>query len=114
MSQTSRIRLFTQLLVAFFFICNATAYHEWQSNAKDLLTKSMNWMDTLYDPPAGYMFNAVEGALTHETRSSSWYAAGLLARNDGDDKEQAAKIIRNIIGAQNHNASDQWYNLNRP
>lgn len=65
-------------------------------------------MDTLYDPSVGYMFNAVEGALIHETRSSSWYAAGLLARNEGDDKEQAARIIRNIISGQNHNVSAQW------
>ena len=86
----------------------ATGSSNWHANANDLLTKSMNWMDTFYDPSAGYMFNVVEGALTHETRSSSWYAAGLLARNEGNDRIQAARIIRNIIGGQNHNASAQW------
>ena len=98
----------TLLLLSLINLSNAAISLDWQANAKDLLTKSMSWMDTLYDSNAGYLFNAVEGALTHETRSSSWYAAGLLARNESDDKEQAVKIIRNIIGGQNHNASVQW------
>ena len=96
------------LLLSVLNVCNAAVCLDWKANANDLLAKSMNWMDTFYDPSAGYLFNAVEGALTHETRSSSWYAAGLLARNEGGDVEQAVKIIKNIIGAQNHNASVQW------
>ena len=97
------------LLYSLSTVSNAAASLDWQANSKDLLTKSMNWMDTLYDPSAGYCFDPVEGALTYETRSSSWYAAGLLARNEGDDREQAVKIIHNIIGAQNQNKSVQWY-----
>lgn len=101
-------KLVSFLVFFLFNICDASTSNSGQANANDLLKQSMNWMDTLYDPSAGYMFNAVEGALSHETRSSSWYAAGLLARNEGDDKEQAARIIRNIIGGQNHNVSAQW------
>lgn len=76
--------------------------------AKDLLTKSMDAMDRTYDPFAGYLFNT-DTALLHETRSSAWYAVGLLARNEKDDANQAAKIISNIIGGQYLNASEQWY-----
>ena len=101
--------IFPFLFLTSIVVCDALAFQDSQANAEDLLRKSMSWMDTLYDPSAGYMFNAVEGALSHETRSSSWYAAGLLARNVGDDAEQAARIIHNIIGGQNHNSSDQWY-----
>ncbi|KAF9266152.1 hypothetical protein L218DRAFT_956528 [Marasmius fiardii PR-910] len=80
------------------------------SNAQDLLSQSMSFMDAHYDPSAGYMFS-LDIALLHETRSSSWYAAGLLVRNsnDGDDREQAIKIINNIIAPQFSNASEQWY-----
>lgn len=95
-------------LFTLFNLSMAMVSYGWQANAKDLLTKSMDWMGTLYDPSAGYLYNSIEGALSHETRSSSWYAAGLLARNEGNDKEEAAKIIRNIVGGQNHNASAQW------
>lgn len=41
--------------------------------------------------------------------SSAWYAVGLLARNSGNDVEEAAQIIRNIISGQFRNASEQWY-----
>ncbi|KAF7187441.1 hypothetical protein HII31_11330 [Pseudocercospora fuligena] len=76
--------------------------------AADLLTQSMTFMDNIYDPQAGYLYN-IYYALQHETRSSSWYAAGLLARNENDDCEQAIKILNNIIGGQFLNASEQWY-----
>lgn len=76
--------------------------------AHDLLTQSMKFMDHLYDPEAGYMY-AFNSALLHETRSSSWYAAGLLARNENDDVKQAIKILQNIIAPQFISASEQWY-----
>ncbi|KAI5371167.1 hypothetical protein Slin14017_G020460 [Septoria linicola] len=68
----------------------------------------MAFMDQLYDPSAGYLYK-FDTALLHDTRSSSWYAAGLLARNQDDDVEQAIKVITNIIGPQFTNASEQWY-----
>ncbi|KAK4508146.1 hypothetical protein PRZ48_001884 [Zasmidium cellare] len=68
----------------------------------------MAFMDRNYDPVAGYQFN-LNTALLHETRSSAWYAVGLLARNEKDDAEHAAKILTNIIGGQYHNTSEQWY-----
>ena len=81
----------------------------YDSNAASLLSKSMSWMDTLYDPTHGYLFASTAGALQHETRSSSWYAVGLLARNADGDAAEAAKVIRNIISGQFQNASEQWY-----
>jgi hypothetical protein len=73
-----------------------------------LLQESMNWMDMYYDTEAGYLYNLDSKALLHDTRSSSWYAAGLLARNEGDDAEQAARIVENIIVGQHKNVSSQW------
>jgi len=62
-----------------------------------------------YDSEKGYLFSLDAAALTHETRSSVWYAAGLLARNEGDDVEQSVKIVMNVVGAQFQNESLQWY-----
>jgi hypothetical protein len=79
-----------------------------ESFSANLLQESMSWMDMYYDSERGYLFSLDAAALTHETRSSVWYAAGLLARNENDDAEQAAKIVRNVIGAQFKNESEQW------
>ncbi|KAK8008222.1 hypothetical protein PG991_010773 [Apiospora marii] len=79
-------------------------------NAQGLLNESMAWMDTFYDPDLGYLYDVEGGAaLRHETRSSAWYAVGLLARNEKDDAKEAEHIITNIIGAQFKNVSQQWY-----
>jgi hypothetical protein len=76
--------------------------------AANLLHESMNWMDMYYDNERGYLFSLDAAALTHETRASVWYAAGLLARNEADDIEQAMRIVSNVIGAQFTNETVQW------
>lgn len=79
-------------------------------NARELLSQSMSWLDTFYDPSSAYLYDlSATTALRHETRSSVWYALGLLARNTHDDAHQAQRILRNAIGAQFKNASEQWY-----
>jgi hypothetical protein len=83
--------------------CNDT-----ESYASNLLHESMDWMDMFYDQERAYLFDLGSRALVHETRSSAWYAAGLLARNEADDVEQAVRIVTNIIGGQFKNESLQW------
>ncbi|ORY61035.1 uncharacterized protein BCR38DRAFT_459944 [Pseudomassariella vexata] len=78
--------------------------------AQGLLNETMAWLDTWYDPSAGYLYDCAGSvALRHETRSSAWYALGLLARNNGSDAVEAERIVRNIIQAQFKNEQDQWY-----
>ncbi|KAF2144301.1 uncharacterized protein K452DRAFT_156624 [Aplosporella prunicola CBS 121167] len=80
-------------------------------HARDLFEQSMAWMDALYDPAAGYMFDfaqRVQTGLQHDTRASAWHAVGLLARNNGSDVEKAEKVIRNVVGAQFRDPRDQW------
>jgi len=75
-----------------------------------LFTESMNWMDGFYDTSAGYLFDESSAAtLRHETRSSAWYAIGLLARNEGSDVEDAMRITTNVINGQFKDPKDQWY-----
>lgn len=70
----------------------------------------MSWMDTYYDPTAGYLYEVGgTSALRHETRSSAWYAIGLLARNGPGDVVEAEKIITNVIEGQYKNPVQQWY-----
>ncbi|KAI5926416.1 hypothetical protein F4810DRAFT_725070 [Camillea tinctor] len=79
-------------------------------NARSLLLESMDWMDDYYDSKAGYLYDfSAATALRHETRSSVWYAFGLLARNQGGDAAEAEKIIRNVIHAQFKVPAEQWY-----
>lgn len=74
-----------------------------------LFSESMGYMDRIYDPTAGYVFDpSTATALRHDTRTSAWYAVGLLARNFYDDADQAMRIIRNIIDSQFKDPELQW------
>lgn len=83
--------------------------HALPYDAQQLLNESMSWMDTFYDPYAGYLYDlSATTALRHETRSSVWYALGLLARNEQDDAQHASQIITNVIEAQFKDPAEQW------
>lgn len=95
--------------VAFAANAGASYVSSMPVNAQSLFNESMTWLDTWYDPSAGYLYD--EGAATalhHETRSSVWYAVGLLARNEGDDVARAETIITNAIHGQYKNPQDYW------
>lgn len=78
-------------------------------NAQQLLDESMRWMDTFYDRSESYLYElSATAALRHETRSSVWYALGLLARNEKDDVDQAENIISNVVSGQFKDPSEQW------
>lgn len=97
-------------LLAIPAACHNTSYvSTLPKNAQSLFTESMSWLDGYYDPSAGYLFDESSAtALRHETRSSAWYAVGLLARNEGKDVEYALEIITNVISGQYKDPADQW------
>ncbi len=80
-------------------------------HAKQMFDESMDFLDTIYDRSASYLyyFYYPLAAGPHETRSSVWYATGLLQRNRGDDVEQAIKIVKNVIRDQEKNTTVQWF-----
>lgn len=55
------------------------------SHAQEMFNSSMSFLGKIYDPVAGYLyyFYYPLAAGKHETRSSVWYATGLLQRNEG-------------------------------
>ncbi|ETN39092.1 uncharacterized protein HMPREF1541_05314 [Cyphellophora europaea CBS 101466] len=96
--------------LAMAAVARASYVDSLPSNAQELFSESMSWMDTFYDTEAGYLYDlSAQTALDHETRSSAWYALGLLARNEDDNVQQAEKIVNNIISGQFRNESQQWY-----
>ncbi|KAI5268714.1 hypothetical protein E4T47_07647 [Aureobasidium subglaciale] len=79
-------------------------------NAQGVLNESMSWMDGYYDPAAGYLYSLdAAAALRHDTRSSAWYAIGLLARNQGNDAKNAETILMNIVDGQYKDPAEQWF-----
>lgn len=76
----------------------------------EMFDSSMSYLDQIYDPTAGYLWYTYYpfAAGKHETRSTVWYAAGLLRRNQANDVDDAVKIINSVIGDQKKNASEQW------
>ncbi|KAF5525916.1 hypothetical protein CGCA056_v002025 [Colletotrichum aenigma] len=98
-------------LVAWFTAVRLAAAVKLSDHTQDLFEESMNFLDKIYDPVAGYLhfFYFPLAAGKHETRSSVWYATGLLQRNQGDDVDQAVKIIKSVIADQKKVPGEQWY-----
>ncbi|MFJ3404022.1 hypothetical protein [Promicromonospora sp. NPDC090134] len=75
-------------------------------HARDLTTRSLDWMDQQWDPAAGLLRAPEEpggghGApVGHLVRETGWYAVGLLARNlpARDDAEADAERARHALG----------------
>ncbi|KAL3299311.1 hypothetical protein RB213_000384 [Colletotrichum asianum] len=89
-------------LLACLTAMNLAVAVKLSDHTQDLFDESMNFLDKIYDPVAGYLyfFYFPLAAGKHETRSSVWYATGLLQRNEGDDVKEAVKIIKNVIADQ--------------
>lgn len=80
-------------------------------HADEMFHGEMTFLDNLYDPVAGYLyyFYYPLAAGPHETRSTVWYATGLLQRNKGNDTANAIRIIKDVIAGQEKNVSAQWF-----
>ena len=81
------------------------------STVQGMFDGHMGNMDQIFDTTAGYLYNFYYplAAGPHETRSTVWYAAGLLQRNKGNDVKNAVRIINSVIDGQFKNKEDQWY-----
>lgn len=79
-------------------------------SVQDMLDASMEYMDSFYDSSYKYLYAPKgESALRHSTVETSWYALGLLMRNEGGDAEEAQDIIKAIIDGQFKDPEQQWY-----
>ena len=104
--------LLTSLLPVGLFSVAATASYvgDLTHNAQTLFNESMAWLDNFNDREYGALYNVDStSALRHGTRSSVWYAVGLLARNEGQDVDDALRMIVNVINGQFKDPKDNWY-----
>lgn len=105
------MKLSATLPFCFLSVHRALALpNSFSDNARSLFTDSMAFLDRYWDSRYGYLLDvSAAAALRHETRTSSWYAIGLLARNEGDDVANAERIIKAVIGGQHKDPNDQWF-----
>jgi hypothetical protein len=96
-------------LLAIVAVDAASRVEGMSANARQMFEQSMSWLDKFYDSSVGYLVDvSTNQALDHNTRSSGWYAVGLLARNEGSDVEEAEKLISRLIEGQFTDPTQQW------
>jgi len=79
-------------------------------NTRDLLTASMDWMDTRWDEAAGLLVYPPPAAehvehplatgVRHAVRDTVWYALGLLGRAGRGDGDRACRALSAILDCQ--------------
>lgn len=91
-------------------------------HARTLFATAMEWGDRYYDPavalcekpamPADQLADPHSGAVAGQkffmVRESSWYAAGLLLRDQKGDRERAAKVLNAVLAEQFHAPGKRW------
>lgn len=104
-----RIRWWAGLLALVSPLCAANrSLDSLDPIARETAVSSMEWIDRFWDGRAGMIWspsNEVStrpGALArrHLVRETSWYAAGLLLRNQSGDKERAIQAIDAVLKQQ--------------
>lgn len=96
--------------VGLLGVTSAAAASFSSANVKDMFDSCMEYLDEKYDSDFHYMYNLeTENAMRHTTVESPWYALGLLMRNQGNDVDEAEKIIGKVIDGQFTDKSKQWY-----
>ncbi|WP_263417215.1 hypothetical protein [Terriglobus albidus] len=119
-------------LIAVMALCGATSFLYGQDqppharhvspvslnrNTGELFQESMHWNEYFYDPAVS-LVKSPSGGATHGTqgegrrymvRESSWYALGLLFRDQPGDRERAAKILDAVLKQQYTDPNVPWY-----
>ena len=84
-------------------------------NSREIFLTSMKWGDRYFDSQEGLCRSA--GFPTSGTsqvgnyyavRDSTWYAIGLLLRDQPGDRDRAAQILRAVLKAQYHEPGKVW------
>jgi hypothetical protein len=91
-------------------------------NSRALFRVSMRWGDQSFDSQTGFLraplaYNVANPAEAHTAthgenhflvRDSSWYALGLLLRNQPHDADRAAQILRAVLKQQYNEPGKVW------
>ena len=121
MSGTSfRIRILLLLLSSVLTagLANARTRHpnlgSLSKNARELFLTSMQWGDLSWQEKAGLCSAPVSGSVETRVgniflvRESTWYALGLLLRDQPGDRARAARILNVALNAQYREPGKPW------
>lgn len=83
-------------------------------NTSELFRDSMYWDNYFYDSSAKLVRSPYGGMYAHSAghymvRESSWYALGLLFRDQPGDRERAAQILDTVLKEQYTAPGVRWY-----
>jgi hypothetical protein len=120
-----RTRIFATLVLALLFALRAEAAAPAQhvgpasmdANTRELFQESMSIGATFYDDSAKLLkspqlYSRREGGPSgtyHMVRESSWYALGLIIRDQSGDRKQAAEILDAVLKQQFLAPDKPWY-----
>ena len=81
---------------------NAKTLMHLSANARTLAADSLIWSDQFWDPEVNLLVLDPPDAEIQKpnVRNSSWYALGLLMRDDGDDRQRAIRTIDAVLDTQ--------------
>ena len=66
------------------------------------------WMDSFWDEQAGLLRDP-DGGDRHLVRETSWYALGLLQRDERGDVDRARRALEAVLGAQFNSPGQPWH-----
>ncbi len=84
-------------------------------NSREIFTTAMEWGDKHWDPqarlcrgPASPFTSEMHIRSSFMVRDSTWYAVGLLLRDQPGDRDRAAEIIRTVLKEQFRSPGKPW------
>ncbi len=82
----------------------------------DLASVTTAWADRWFDPEVGLLRNppgsfggAIADESVHLIPQSAWYAAGLLLRDEADDRARASQVVAAILATQYDRPGEVWH-----
>jgi hypothetical protein len=93
--------------------------HRLNKNSQALFLTAMRWADNSWDPQTKFLhspqpYSVASSDAPHATtqflvRESSWYALGLLLRDQPGDRDKAANVLRAVLKQQYDDLEKPWY-----
>ncbi len=80
-----------------------TSLDDLSPNARSLTLESIDWSSQYWDPSRALLAldsENLDGPIHHSVRNSSWYALGLLMRNQDGDLERAIRTFHAVLDYQ--------------
>jgi hypothetical protein len=106
----SRLTIGWILLLVATVIATHAAMPAMTERPKEMLGASLKFSDAAWDQPVGLLWSTAPGEERHfhRVRESTWYALGLLMRNESGDDARALALIRRVLSFQYSASGQPW------